>query len=118
MLEAGTSHQIEATVVGKIRAILAERGAAAAAPLAGDSKLSAHLGLTSLDLAFLVSQLEFEFGVDPFAKLVAITDVRTIDDLVDAYRQALVPNSHKKPDGSLADAQKRAEKRRLRIDQR
>ena len=54
-------------------------------------KLNATLGLTSLDLAFLVAELEAELGVDPFAKLVSITSVRSVGDLVRAYQQAFFP---------------------------
>ncbi len=37
--------------------------------LSGADKLSATLGLSSLDLAFLVAELEAELGVDPFANV-------------------------------------------------
>ena len=119
MLTAPTDDQLEAIVVDKIRAILSERGAPPAAPLPRAAKLNANLGLSSLDLALLVSELEFELGIDPFAKLVAITSVRTIDDLVNAYRQAMSPDAEREiPDDGLAAAQRRAEKRRLRTDER
>ena len=47
------------------------------------------LGLRSLDLAHLVAALEQRLRVDPFFKLVPITQVRTLGDLCTAYRTAL-----------------------------
>ena len=90
MLTAPTLAQIESIVHGKIGAVLAERGAEVG-PLSGADRLSATLGLSSLDLAFLVAELEADLGVDPFAKLVSITSVRSVDDLVRAYQQAFFP---------------------------
>lgn len=55
--------------------------------LRGDDKLNATLGLRSLDLAELVFELESTIGADPFEQLVPITSVRTVDDLVGAYRR-------------------------------
>ncbi len=46
------------------------------------------LGLDSLDFAQLVAVLEDRLGVDPFA-VTAITSVRTVADLVGAYRRAM-----------------------------
>jgi acyl carrier protein len=72
MLTAPTLAQIESIVHGRIRAVLAER-VGEVARLSSTDKLSATLGLSSLDLAFVVAELEAELGVDPFAKLVSIT---------------------------------------------
>jgi acyl carrier protein len=47
------------------------------------------LALNSLLLARLIIALEMEIGVDPFANGHAISDVRTVGDLVDAYEQML-----------------------------
>ena len=78
-------------------------------------KLNATLGLSSLDLAVIVAELEIELGTDPFAKLVPITSVRSVDDLVDAYRKALLPDANTpEPDNELAAAMQRAERRRTR----
>jgi acyl carrier protein len=119
MLMAPTGDQVETIILHKIRAILAERGGSPTATLSLTAKLNANLGLSSLDLALLVSELEFELGIDPFANLVAITSVRTIDDLVNAYRRAMYPEAKwEDPDDGFADAQRRAEKRRLRTDER
>ena len=90
MLTAPTPAKIESIVHGRIRAVLAER-AVEVGTLSGADKLSATLGLSSLDLAFLVADLEAELGVDPFAKLVSITSVRSVEDLVRAYQQAFFP---------------------------
>ena len=46
------------------------------------------LRLESLDVAELVALLEDKLGVDPFAA-TAITSVRTVADLCNAYRPAL-----------------------------
>jgi acyl carrier protein len=51
------------------------------------------LGLRSLDLAHLVAALEQRLRVDPFFKLVPITQVRTLGDLCAAYRTALAGQS-------------------------
>ncbi|MEU9060953.1 phosphopantetheine-binding protein [Streptomyces sp. NPDC048430] len=48
-----------------------------------------ELGLNSLMLAQLLIELEAELDVDPFEEQFSITDVRTVQDLVDAYDQAL-----------------------------
>ena len=118
MLKTPAPEQVESVVHGKIRAILAERGSQAGR-LSGADKLNATLGLTSLDLAFLVADLEAELGVDPFAKLVSITSVRSVDDLVKAYQQAIFPDrARSADDGAVATAIKRAETRRARRERR
>jgi acyl carrier protein len=114
MLTAPTPARIESIVHDKIRAVLEERGGAAGR-LSGSEKLNATLGLTSLDLAFLVAELEAELGVDPFAKLVSITSVRSVEDLVRAYQQAYFPDLQRGgADDAIAAAVKRAETRRAR----
>jgi acyl carrier protein len=113
MLTALTGSEIEALVHDRIRAVLRERFGEARAFL-GSDKLNATLGLTSLDLAFLVSDLEAELGVDPFAELVSITSVRTVDDLTDAYRLAFFPRGAPAALDGLAAAAKRGAARRQR----
>jgi len=115
MLTAPTAAQIESVVHDKIRAVLAERGDAVVR-LSGSEKLNATLGLTSLDLAFLVAELEADLGVDPFAKLVSITSVQSVADLVRAYQQAFSPELQRDggKDDAIASAVKRAETRRAR----
>lgn len=113
MLTALTGSEIEALVHDRIRAVLRERFGEARAFSGGD-KLNATLGLTSLDLAFLVSDLEAELGVDPFAELVSITSVRTVDDLVGAYRRAFFPQDAPAALDGLEAAAKRGKARRGR----
>ena len=114
MLTALTPAQIESIVHDRIRAVLAERVGELPA-LSGTDKLNATLGLSSLDLAFLVSELELEIGIDPFAKLVPITSVRSVDDLVHAYRKAVFPEAQPvERDDYLSAAVKRAQMRRAR----
>ena len=118
MLTAPTAAQIESIVHDKIRAVLAER-AGEVGRLSGAEKLSATLGLSSLDLAFLVAELEAELGVDPFAKLVSITSVRSVADLVRAYQQAFFPEFQRGgKDDAIAAATKRAQTRRARRERR
>ena len=112
MLTTPTLGKIEAIVHGRIRALLAER-VGNVGPLSGAEKLSATLGLSSLDLAFLVAELEAELGVDPFAKLIPITSIRSVDDLVEAYRKALAPDPKMAgQDEELAAAMRRGRQRR------
>ena len=118
MLTSPTLAQIETIVHDRIRAVLAER-VGEAARLSGTEKLSATLGLSSLDLAFLVAELEAELGVDPFAKLVSITSVRSVGDLVRAYQQALFPELQRGgEDDTVATAVNRAQIRRARRKRR
>ena len=114
MLTAPTPAKIESIVHGRIRAVLAER-AVEVGTLSGADKLSATLGLSSLDLAFLVAELEAEFGVDPFAKAVSITNVRSVDDLVRAYCDAIFGGDKPRAeDADLAAAMQRAASRQAR----
>jgi acyl carrier protein len=114
MLTAPTLAQIESIVHDRIRALLAERGSEVV-HLSGADKLNATLGLSSLDLAFLLAELEAELGVDPFAKLVSITSIRSVEDLVRAYQQTFFPElQHSGEDDAMAAAVKRAETRRAR----
>ena len=118
MLTAPTLAQIESIVHARIRAVLAER-AGEVGHLSGADKLSATLGLSSLDLAFLVADLEAELAVDPFAKLVSITSVRSVEDLVRAYQQAFFPELQRRgEDDAVAAGAKRAQARRARRERR
>jgi acyl carrier protein len=73
--------------------------------------LTAELGLTSLDLARILAVLELELGADPFASLVAITDVRTVGDLCAAYK-ALSPSPESATSPAFTPSLDRAELRR------
>jgi acyl carrier protein len=53
----------------------------------GEQGLVEDLGLKSLDLARIVAKLDIELGVDPFSETVAITSIRTVGDLCEAYEQ-------------------------------
>ncbi|HLP42436.1 MAG TPA: acyl carrier protein [Fibrobacteria bacterium] len=54
------------------------------------SELVDDLGLSSLNVAALVANLEDALGVDPFqAEDVMITDIRTVGDLCSAYWNCL-----------------------------
>ena len=50
------------------------------------------LGLRSLELAQLVAVLELELDVEPFVERFAITDVRTVGDLVRAFSSMAAPD--------------------------
>ena len=96
MLTRLTRSQIETLVHDRIRALLHERFGEPRA-FSGSDKLNATA----------------ELGVDPFAKLVSITSVRSVDDLVHAYQQAFFPEPEK-ADDALATAGARAELRKAR----
>ncbi len=75
---------VRTLVMEEIRTLLLEDADGVEA-LTGHEELH-ELGLNSLLLARLVIQLEAVVGVDPFAREdVAISDVRSVDDLVAAY---------------------------------
>ncbi len=83
--------------------------------LRDDDKLNATLGLSSLDLAQLVFELELTFGADPFRTLVPITSVQTVGQLAGAYLR-LFDDTAAPADArdELADAQAASERRRQR----
>ncbi len=114
MLKLRSASEIETIVHARIRAILEDRGDDNIS-ISGADKLSGALGLTSLDLALLVAELEAELDVDPFAQLISVTAVRSVDDLVAAYRLAFVPAKPAERDDGLAEAARRAEARRARM---
>lgn len=75
-------------------------------------RLTSELGLTSLDIARVIAVLELELGVDPFTRHAAITDMRTLGDLCQAYRAGLgAPESEPVAD-VFASSEKRAAARR------
>jgi acyl carrier protein len=114
MLKPGTPEQIEAVVHDRIHRVLRQRSGQDR-ELVGTDKLNATLGLSSLDLAFLVAELEADLGIDPFAKLVSITSIRSVDDLVGAYRSAILGgDTPRSQENDLAAAMQRANDRRAR----
>ena len=113
MLTKLTPDGLRSVIRGKISSILRERGEERT--FSAQDKLNATLGLSSLDLAFLVADLEAELGVDPFARLVSITSVRSVEDLERAYENALFSAiSAPRQDDGLAAAADRARTRRSR----
>lgn len=80
--------ELEQAVHNEIMHILNEKELSIHA-LDNDMTLNATIGMTSLELARLVSVLDDKFGVDPFMELIPITSIRTIGDLINAYQQAL-----------------------------
>ena len=114
MLQAPTRAELENLVREKIHMLLEERGGNVPA-IYGPDSLNGALGLTSLDLAVVVAELEAALGVDPFSKIVSITSVRSVDDLIEAYLKAYLPQT--KPTGAdedLLEAARRARGRRAR----
>lgn len=114
MLREPASAQLESIVHEKIRLVLEERGIGHCA-IDGADRLHATLGLSSLDLAVIVAELESALGVDPFLNLVPITSMRSVDDLVEAYRRAYSPPPDPAgEDAELVAASRRGEARRTR----
>ena len=54
-----------------------------------ESSLFEALGMSSLDLAQLVAELEVELGVDPFAIDASVKEIRTVADLHRVYDRHL-----------------------------
>jgi acyl carrier protein len=98
------------TVVAKL---MAERGLPTR-EIEDHDALDATLGLRSLDLAQLVFELEMTFGSDPFEKLVPVTSVRTVGDLIGAYRRLYLPSADDEGAAELAEARRESERRRQR----
>jgi acyl carrier protein len=114
MLKAPTRGGLENVVHEKIRMLLEERDGDVPTIHGADS-LNGVLGLSSLDLAIVVGELESALGVDPFSKIVSITSIRSVDDLVGAYLKAYQPQT-KPPemDEDLLEAARRARGRSAR----
>ena len=106
--------ELENVIHEKIRMLLEERGGDVPA-IHGADTLNGALGLSSLDLAIVVAELESALGVDPFSKIVSITSVRSVDDLVEAYLKAYLPQTKpEEQDEDLLEAARRARGRRAR----
>ncbi len=108
---------IEQVVVEELTALLedAEDREAPLEPdaVVGAARLGDDLGLSSLDLAELVTILEVELEADPFRELVPITSVRTVKDLVQAYVRFLAGEGPQ-VDTAANEAAARAAKRKAR----
>jgi len=114
MLTMLTAEKLRSVIHGRIGSLVQERSGETRA-VSGQDKLNATLGLSSLDLAFLVADLEAELGIDPFAKLVSITTVRSVEDLERAYQGALFPQAAPpRQNNDLASAAARASTRLAR----
>ncbi|OLF17257.1 hypothetical protein [Actinophytocola xanthii] len=85
-----TSTEIRSIVFEEIEGLLLEEGEEPVS-LSGRESMS-ELALNSLSLARLVIQLEAAVGVDPFTDgSGAISDLRSVGDLVAAYENAAMP---------------------------
>ena len=86
MLATGPDQvDLERLVHEELRRLLVERDRPPGV-IEASSRLGLDLGFESLDLALLVARLEVATGLDPFAEDVAITSIRTVGDVVSAYR--------------------------------
>ena len=113
MSKGPTRAELQNVIHEKIRMLLEERGSDIPV-IHGADTLNGALGLSSLDLAIVIAELESALGVDPFSKIVSITSVRSVDDLVEAYLKAYLPQQPEKQDGDLLEAARRARGRRAR----
>jgi acyl carrier protein len=114
VLKTPNRDELEKAVHARIRSVLAESGREVGTIRGGDG-LNAALGLTSLDLATVVAELESDLGVDPFARIVSITSVRSVDDLIQAYLKAYDPSAAEAAeDRDLLEASRRGGARRTR----
>lgn len=82
-----TKKDIQGLIVREIRSLLLDQDEDSH-DLSPDDTL-ASVGLNSLMLAQLLIQLEAEVGVDPFGEDLSIADMRSVQDLVNAYTQAV-----------------------------
>jgi acyl carrier protein len=78
--------EIEKIVHDVVLSALNEKGSERRTISNADHIIS-DLGFGSLDLAVLLARLEISLEGDPFSELVAITSVRTVGDICDAYRR-------------------------------
>jgi len=77
------------SVVHEVLNSVADEESLSIAEIRGDEKLVEDLGFRSLTMARILAILEARLGVDPFSKSVAVTSIRTVDDLCGAYQQCL-----------------------------
>ncbi|MDA8231327.1 MAG: acyl carrier protein [Magnetospirillum sp.] len=79
------TEDIRQVIITEIRKILDENGRRCGV-IDDDALLTDDVGLDSLGLASLFIFLEDRFGTDPFMEKFNIVDMRTVADLVRAYR--------------------------------
>ena len=72
---------------------IAEEESLSLPQIQGHETLVEDLGFRSLTMARILAILEGRFGVDPFSKTVAVTSIRTVDDLCAAYEQCLLEDN-------------------------
>ncbi len=95
MLDSKLSvNEIESAIHEVIFHIIEQKGETVA-KLDNASSLANDLGFESLDLAQLVSMLEMRVDIDPFSRDIAITSIRTVGDLRNAYCQFAEPSGEK-----------------------
>ena len=97
------------TVVHEVLANVAEEESLPESEIRGDEKLVEDLGFRSLTMARILAILEGRLGVDPFSKAVAVTSIRTVDDLCAAYEQCLAGD-----EGATAGADEGSQAARIR----
>jgi acyl carrier protein len=102
---------IDDVVHAEVERFLAASGRAAA-PIARSERLTEGLGMTSFELAELVARLNEKLSADPFRTSLALTDVRTVEDLCRAYRGrpaglSVPPGKQDELEASLKRAQAR-----------
>ncbi len=87
--------------------------------LNNDDRLVEDLGFSSLNMARIIAILEDRFTADPFSKAVAITSIRTVGDLADAYRQTIESEAGAEPVKvtPLTQSQQRAAARRAALSE-
>lgn len=114
MLETAPDQvDVEKLVHSELRRLLVERDRPPGV-IEGSSRLGLDLGFESLDLALLVARLEVATGLDPFAEDVAITSIRTVGDVVSAYRHMGGPRADAEHAGGRDDEDLLAVQRRTR----
>jgi acyl carrier protein len=80
-VDARTTVEFEKVILGAIETLLARRGAAGIA-ITPESKLTADLGMDSLELAELSAVLEDELGHDPYSEGIV---PETVAELIGYY---------------------------------
>ena len=100
--------EIRETVMTELKAVLADSGREVP-EIDDQTKLNSSLGMTSLNLAILVTTLEEKLGTQ--SELVAITSLRTVGDLIEAYVRCVNGEVDDKGSAQLAEAARRAKAR-------
>lgn len=100
------------SVVHEVLLDIADEEGLEVTEIQGDEKLVEDLGFRSLVMARILAILEERLRVDPFSQQVAVTSVRTVDDLCHAYEQCLAGQAADQPADALEEGRQRAEARR------